>query len=65
MEYEAGNYEHYCCRDRLRVVHTPQEHDLMMQDPSLDIIVPELLKAMGISGTGNAGTDPGKGEPCR
>jgi len=48
MEYEAGNYEHYCLRDKLRIVHTPQEHDLMMQDPSLDIIVPELLKAMGI-----------------
>ena len=45
MTYEAGNYEHYCCRDKLRIVHTPQEHDLMMDDPSLDIIVPELLRA--------------------
>jgi len=64
MEYEAGNYEHYCCRDKLRIVRTPQEHDLMMQDPSLDIIVPELLKAMGISGSGSAWTTPGKGESC-
>jgi thioesterase domain-containing protein len=46
MGFEAGNYEHYCCPDRLRVVHTPQEHDLMMNDPSLDVIVPELMKAI-------------------
>ena len=46
MEFEAGNYEHYCCRDRLRVVRTPHEHDLMMDDPSLDIIVPEIMKAI-------------------
>ena len=43
MEFEAGNFEHYCCRDKLRIVHTPHEHDLMMDDPSLDIIVPEIL----------------------
>ena len=46
MGYEAGNYEHYCCPDRLRVVRTPHEHDLMMDEPSLDIIVPELMKAI-------------------
>ncbi|MBR3017289.1 MAG: AMP-binding protein [Clostridia bacterium] len=46
MEFEAGNYEHYCARDRLRIVHTPHEHDLMMDEASLDIIVPELMKAM-------------------
>ena len=46
MEFEAGNYEHYCCRNKLRIVHTPHEHDLMMDDPSLDIIVPEMLKAI-------------------
>ena len=44
MGFEAGNYERYCIADKLRVVHTPHEHDLMMDDPSLDIIVPELLK---------------------
>lgn len=46
MEFEAGNYEHYCERDRLRIVHTPHEHDLMMDDASLDIIVPELMQAI-------------------
>ena len=46
MEFEAGNYEQYCERDRLRIVHTPHEHDLMMDDASLDIIVPELMRAI-------------------
>ena len=63
MEYEAGNYEHYCCRDRLRIVHTPQEHDLMMEDPSLDIIVPELLNAVGKSETEKSESLPCKGDP--
>ncbi|MBR5407233.1 MAG: hypothetical protein IK111_06245, partial [Lachnospiraceae bacterium] len=49
MEYEAGNYEHFCLKEKLKIVHTPQEHDLMMDDPSLDIIVPELMKTV-ISG---------------
>ena len=49
MEFEAGNYERYCIPDKLRIVHTPHEHDLMMDDPSLDIIVPELMKAIGIN----------------
>ena len=46
MEYEAGNYEHFCLKEKLKIVHTPQEHDLMMDDPSLDIIVLELMKAI-------------------
>lgn len=46
MGFEAGNYEKYCCPDKLRIVHTPHEHDLMMDDPSLDIIVPEMMKAI-------------------
>ena len=46
MEFEAGNYEHYCARDRLRIVHTPHEHDLMMDDASLNIIVPEIMQAI-------------------
>lgn len=46
MGYAAGNYENYCSRDRLRIIHTPHEHDLMMDDPSLDIIVPEIYKAL-------------------
>ncbi len=45
MEFEAGNFEHYCCRDKLRIIHTPHEHDLMMDDPSLDIIAPEIVNS--------------------
>nr|MCR5477035.1 hypothetical protein [Lachnospiraceae bacterium] len=48
MEYAAGNYENYCEKDRLRVIRTPHEHDLMMDDPSLDIIVPEILRSLGL-----------------
>ena len=44
MEFEAGNFENYCDKSRLHIVHTPHEHDLMMDDVSLDIIVPELYK---------------------
>ena len=48
MEYEAGNYELYCNNEKLQIVHTPQEHDLMMDDPSLNIIVPKLMEAIGL-----------------
>lgn len=48
MKYEAGNYENYCDRNQLHIIHTPHEHDLMMDDPSLDIIVPVFLKTIGI-----------------
>jgi amino acid adenylation domain-containing protein len=44
MEFEAGNYENYCNKQKLHIVHTPHEHDLMMDDASLEIIVPELLR---------------------
>lgn len=47
MSFEAGNYENYCDRDKLSIIHTPHEHDLMMDDPSLDIIVPEIFRAIG------------------
>ena len=47
MEFEAGNFEHYCEKSKLHIVHTPHEHDLMMDDASLDIIVPELYKILG------------------
>ncbi len=46
MDLAAGNYERYCRQDRLRIVHTPDEHDRMMEDSSLDIIVPEMMKAI-------------------
>ena len=48
MQFEAGNFENYCDRDKLKIIHTPHEHDLMMDDPSLDIIVPEFYRAIGI-----------------
>ena len=44
MEFEAGNYENFCDKSKLHIIHTPHEHDLMMDDASLDIIVPELYK---------------------
>ena len=44
MEFEAGNFENYCDRSKLHIIHTPHEHDLMMDDASLDIIVPEIYK---------------------
>lgn len=46
MKYHAGNFENHCRREKLRIVRTPHEHDLMMDDPSLDIIVPEIYKAL-------------------
>ena len=48
MEFEAGNFENYCDPSRLHIVHTPHEHDLMMDDASLDIIVPEIYKVLNI-----------------
>lgn len=45
-EYSAGGYEKYCSREQLTVVDTPYEHDLMMNSESLDIIVPEIYKAL-------------------
>ena len=44
MEFDAGNFENYCDKSKLHIIHTPHEHDLMMDDASLDIIVPELYK---------------------
>ena len=48
MEFSAGNYERYCPVEKLKIVPTPHEHDLMMDDPSLDIIVPEIYRDLGI-----------------
>ncbi|MBR6014004.1 MAG: AMP-binding protein [Selenomonadaceae bacterium] len=44
MEFEAGGFENFCDRSKLKIIHTPHEHDLMMDDPSLDIIVPEIYR---------------------
>ena len=48
MEFEAGGFENFCNRERLKIIHTPHEHDLMMDDPSLDIIVPEIYRVVVI-----------------
>lgn len=48
MEFPAGNYGQFCNGELFRIVHTPHEHDLMMDDDSLDIIVPEIYRALGI-----------------
>lgn len=42
MEFDAGGYEHFCDREHLQIIHTPHEHDLMMDEASLDIIVPAI-----------------------
>ena len=47
MGFSAGNYERYCLQDRMRIVRTPDEHDLMMENTSLNIIVPEILRVIG------------------
>jgi hypothetical protein len=41
-----GKYEHYFQKEKARIVLTPDEHDLMMEQSSLDIIVPEIRKAL-------------------
>lgn len=46
MEFEAGNFEHHCYRDKICIILTPLEHDLMMDDPLLDIIVPAILETV-------------------
>ncbi len=44
MEFDAGNYERYCDAEKLKIIHTPHEHDLMMDGPSLDVIAPEIMR---------------------
>ena len=48
MEFAAGNFENYISRDKLNIIHTPHEHDLMMDDESLNIIVPEIYRVLRI-----------------
>ena len=50
MGFTAGNYERYCREDQLQIILTPDEHDLMMEERSLDIIVPEILKDIDSGG---------------
>lgn len=42
MGHKAGGYELFC--ENIKVVSTPHEHDLMMDEESLAIIVPEIKK---------------------
>ncbi len=46
MKKQAGNYENYCEKDKLTVILTPREHDEMMEEDSLDIIVPNLYEIL-------------------
>ncbi|MDO4478233.1 MAG: AMP-binding protein [Lachnospiraceae bacterium] len=41
---KAGGYENFIDADKLTIVMTPHEHDLMMDSESLDIIVPKLTE---------------------
>lgn len=45
-EYIAGGFESYCRWDKVKVIETAHEHDLMMDKVSLDIIVPEMYSAI-------------------
>ena len=42
MTHRAGGFENFCTD--IDVILTPHEHDLMMDEESLEIIVPELMK---------------------
>ena len=47
MKKQAGNYENYCEKDKLEVIVTPREHDEMMEEDALDIIVPKIYEVLG------------------
>jgi len=51
MEFDAGNYENFCDRNLLHIIHTPHEHDLMMDDESLAITVPVIKSIINASET--------------
>ncbi len=59
MEFSAGNYEHYCLADKLRVIPTPLEHDRMMDEASLDVIAPAILQTVAMP----SGADARKSRP--
>jgi amino acid adenylation domain-containing protein len=48
MKYKAGNYEMFCDREKLEILLTPDEHDLMMRDSTLDIVIPAIKRKLGI-----------------
>ena len=46
--HRADGYEGFVDLDKLEVVHTPHEHDLMMDNESLEITVPKILEFIGL-----------------
>lgn len=48
LRLKAGNYEKYTEKEKLDIVITPDEHDEMMNDSSLDIIVPAIYRKLDI-----------------
>ncbi len=46
MKLKAGNYEKYCDPNKLEVVVVPGEHDEMMLDAALDVIVPKIYEVV-------------------
>ena len=46
LKFKAGGYEDFIKKENLEVIYTPHEHDLMMDDESLDIIVPKILEVL-------------------
>ena len=48
LKLKAGGYENYFNKNKLEIIITPDEHDEMMNDRTLDIIVPTLYKKLGI-----------------
>lgn len=44
MRFDAGGFKNFCDTERLTIIYTPHEHDLMMDDVSLDILVPEIYR---------------------
>ena len=48
MKFKAGNYEKFCNRDKLEILLTPDEHDFMMRDSTLNIVIPAIKKKLKI-----------------
>lgn len=46
MHHRAGNYEKHVDEDKLEIVTVPGEHDTMMNDDALDIIVPKIYEVL-------------------
>ena len=42
----AGGYENYIDQDKLEIVITPHEHDLMLDDVSIQIVAPKIIEVI-------------------